>query len=127
MGLFDGFPFTSKEERERRKKDFDNRVVPFGAEEQRDKVRETLKVLFPKVDLLDATFAFFNAKDAYTLKDTEEEGLAAARLKLSKIRWIDGRTMTILLRYVQLETKATSLEDYPTPEDILSGLFEEDE
>ena len=126
MALFDGFPFTSKEERERRKRDFDKRVVPFGVEEQRDKVRETLKELLPKTDLLDATFAFFNAKDAYTLKETKEEGLAAARLKLSKVRWIDGRTMAILLRYVELETEITSLDEYPTAEEILNGLFGED-
>ena len=126
MGLFDGFPFTSKEERERRRKDFEKRVVPFGAEEQRAKLQETLKELFPKIDITDATFAFFNAKDAYTIKETKEEGLLAARQRLQKVRWVDGRTMAIMLRFVELENEVTSLDEYPTAQDVLKGLFEEE-
>jgi hypothetical protein len=126
MGWFDGFPFTSKEERERRRKDFEKRVAPFGVEEQRAKLQETLKELFPKVDVMDATFAFFNAKDAYTYKETKEEGYAAASMKLQKTQWIDGRARTIMLRFVELENEITSLDEYPTASDVLAGLFEED-
>ena len=127
MGIFDGFPFVSKEERERRRKDFEKRVVPFGADEQRERLKATLKELFPKVDLTDAVFVFFNAKDAYTIKDTKEEGEFAARQKLKSVRWIDGRGIAIMLRLIELESGIVSLDEYPTAQDVLNGLFEEED
>ena len=125
MGWFDGFPFMSKEERDRRRKDFEKRVVPFGAEAQREKLKETLKELFPKVDNMDAVFAFFDAKDAYTRKDTPEEGYAAARQRLRKQRWVNGRTETIMLRFIEMELLITSLDEFPTAAQVMEGLFEE--
>ena len=127
MGWFDGFPFTSKEERERRRKEFEKRVVPFGVEAQREKLKTLLKELFPKIDSTDAVFSFFDAKDAYTKKETKEEGIVAARQKLRKTRWIDGRTEAIMLRLVELENEITSLDEFPTAADVLKGLFEEEE
>ena len=124
MGWFDGFPFVSKEERERRRKEFEKRVVPFGVEEQREKLKILLKELFPKVDATDAVFAFFDAKDTYTKKETKEEGYAAAQQKLRKTRWIDGRAETIMLRLIELESEITSLEEFPTAADVLNGLFD---
>ena len=123
MGWFEGFPFTSKEERERRRRDFEKRVTPFGAEEQREKLRATLKGLFPDIDLTDATFAFFDAKDAYTYKETREEGYVAARFKLRRNRWIDGRNEAIMLRFIEMESDIESLDDYPDAEDVMEGLF----
>ena len=127
MGLFDGFPFVSKEERDRRQRDFEKRVVPFGVEAQRAKLQETLKELFPKVDTTDATFVFFNAKDAYTIKEEKEDGLIAARNVLRKVRWVDDRSMDILLRFIVMENEITSLDEYPTAQDVLDGLFDEEE
>jgi len=125
MGWFDGFPFTSKEERERRKKDFEKRLAPFGVEDQREKQKALLKELFPKIDQIDVLFAYYDAKDAYTKKETPEEGHVAARIKLRKARWIDGRNETIMIRLIEIELALESLDDYPTKEDVLEGLFEE--
>ena len=122
MGFFDGFPFTSKDERERKRKDFEKRVVPFGTEASREKLRAVLKELFPKVDVMDSTFAFYNAKDAYTLRETEEEGRAAARFKLEKTKDIDDRAVSIFIRLIELEMKITSLDEYPTAQDVLNSL-----
>jgi len=127
MGLFDGFPFVSKEERERRRKDFEKRIVPFGVEEQREKLKETMKELFPGVDRTDAIFVYFNAKDAYTLKETKEEGEVAARMKLKNVKWVDGRAIAIILRLIELETGIMSLDEFPTAKDVLNGLFDEEE
>ena len=124
MGWFDGFPFISKEERDRRRRDFEKRVTPFGVEEQREKLTVMLKKLFPRVNTTDAMFAFFDAKDAYTYKETKEEGYMAAKARLRKQRWIDGRNETIMLRFIELENGLTSLDDYPTAEQVLDGLFE---
>ena len=125
MGWFDGFPFVSKEERERRSKAFEKRVVPFGIEAQREKQKATLAELFPDVDPMDAIFAFYDAKDAYNYKETKEEGVVAARVRLRKARWVDGRKESILIRFIEIENELTSLDDYPTAEDVLKGLFEE--
>ena len=125
MGWFEGFPFVSKEERERRRKDFEKRVAPFGVEEQREKLRQTLKELFPEMDTTDAMFTFFDAKDAYTYKENREEGYMAAKAKLRRQRWIDGRKETIMLRFIELECGIEDLKDYPTAAQVLDGLFEE--
>jgi len=125
MGFFDGFPFVSKEERERRKRDFEKRLAPFGIEEQREKQKAMLKELFPDVDQTDLLFCFYDAKDAYTYKETKEEGERAARIKLRKPRWMDGRKETILLHLIELEVALTSLDDYPTKKEVMAGLFEE--
>ena len=126
MALFEGFPFVTKEERERRRKNFEKRIAPFGVEAQREKLREALKELFPDIDITDAMFAFFDAKDAYTNdKETKEEAYEAARPRLRKQRWIDGRTETIMLRFIELENEITSLDEYPTKKQVMAGLFEE--
>ena len=125
MGWFDGFPFVTKEERDRRRKEFEKRIAPFGIEEQREKIRATLKELFPKVDQTDALFTFYDAKDAFTKKDTKEEGLLAARARLRRQRWVDGRSEAILLRFVEIENEIESIDDFPTAADVLKGLFEE--
>ena len=122
MGWFDGFPFTSKEDRERKRNDFEKRVLPFGVEDQREKLAETLKALFPEFNPIDTMFAFYDAKDGYTLKETKEEGVEAALKRLRRQKWVDGRVEKIMLRFVELESGITSLDVYPTAEQVLEGL-----
>ena len=122
MGWFEGFPFISKEERERRRKEFEKRVTPFGVEKQREKLRAVLKELFPNIDPIDLLFTFFDAKDVYTRKDTQEEGRIAAQQRLRKTKWVDKRSENIMLRLLELEIGITSLDDYPTAKDVISGL-----
>jgi len=125
MGLFDGFPFVSKEERERRKKDFEKRIAPFGVEEQREKLKVLLGELFPDLDNTDVLFSYYDAKDAYTIKETRDEAIVAARIRLRRNRKVDGRKETIIIRLIEMEKDLTSLDDYPTAEDVLTGLFDE--
>ena len=125
MGWFDGFPFVSKEERERRARDFEKRIAPFGIDEQRDKLKATLVELFPENDYRDLLFAYYDAKDAYTSKEISEEGKAAARFRLRKARWVDSRKEKIILRLIELEVALTSLDEFPTAKDVLAGLDEE--
>ena len=125
MAIFDGFPFTSKEERERKRRDFEKRVAPFGVEAQREKLKATLKELFPKLNQTDLLFVFYDAKDAYTNKETLDEGRAAARQRLRRHRWVDGRTETVMLRFIELENETASLDEYPVAKDVLDGLFDE--
>ena len=123
MGWFDGFPFTSKEERERRKKEFEKRIAPFGVDEQREKLKVTLGELFPKIEPTEAMFAYFDAKDAYTKKETSEEGKMVAIMKLRRQKWVNRQNESIIIRLIELESEITSLDEYPTAEDVLDGLF----
>jgi CTP synthase (UTP-ammonia lyase) len=123
MGLLDGFPFVRREERERRRRDLEKRVVPFGAEAQGEKIKETLKELFPREDITSLVFAFYQAKDAYVSEEDAEKKAAAAQRKLNDIRWVDGRMAAILLKFVQLESAITSLDEYPSASDILEEYF----
>ena len=125
MGWFDGFPFTSKEERDRRRREFEKRVVPFGVEEHREKLKALLKELFPGIDPMDTLFTYFDAKDAYTYKETKEEGEAAARRKMKRQRWVTGRVETIMIRLIELEGGIESLDDFPTAKEVLDGLYGE--
>jgi len=124
MGWFDGFPFVSKEERERRRKDFEKRIAPFGVEEQREKLKVTLAELFPKVDSTEAMFAFFDAKDAYTSKDEKELGEHAARIRMRRQKWLDEKKSAIMLCFIEMETGISSLDEYPTAADVLKALPE---
>jgi len=126
MGWFDGFPFVSKKERERRSRDFQKRVAPFGVDEQREKLRKTLEELFPGMDQTDVMFTYYNAKDAYTYEETKDESEVAARRKLRRARWMDGQKETIMMRLLEMEMAITSLDEYPTGKDVLKGLYDED-
>jgi hypothetical protein len=128
MAWFEGFPFVSKEERARRQKKFERRLVPFGIEAQRDRAKETLTALFPDLDSKDSLFAFYDAKDAYTnYRDDEDkdarDGLAAATMKLRKLKWIDERKTKLLLAFIELESAIESLDDYPTLAQITAHAF----
>ena len=121
MGWFDGFPFVSKEERERRAREFEKRIAPFGVEAQREKIKATLKELFPKTDATESLFAYFDAKDAYTKKETEAEGVVAAKIRLRRHKWIDEKKESIMLRFIELEKDIESLDDFPTAAEILDS------
>ena len=125
MRWFEGFPFITKEEQERRRKEFEKRVAPFGIEEQREKLKATLLKLFPKTEITYSMFMFYDAKDAFTKEETSEKGLVAAQRKLRRNK-VDSRTETIILRLIELESVIDSLDDYPAAQDVLAGLFDED-
>ncbi len=134
MGWFDGFPFTSNKERARRRKNFEKRIAPFGVEPQREKVQKTLHGLFPGIDDIDVMFAFFDAKDAYTKAAEEEaeaedgeevvDGCAAACVRLQKHKWMDEHKEQVMLRFIELESKIPSLDEFPTADDVYASLGE---
>jgi hypothetical protein len=123
MGILDGFPFVSKEERVRREQEFDNRVLPFGIEQQRDAVKRLLSALIPDgIDKPETLlFAFLVAKDAYTKNYKGDPGTDAARKQLDRILRRSEREKALILAAVKLDTEITSLDDYPTAEEVLAA------
>ena len=126
MGLFEGYPFVSKEERERRRKDFEKRLAPHGIEEQRECSRKLLKELFPDLDSKDSLFVFFDAKDAYTRNDMGEAGRAAAQARFKRLKWIDERKAKLFMTFIEMESELDSLDDYPTAEQVIDRAFPEE-
>lgn len=127
MGLFEGYPFVSKEERERRRKAFEERLAPYGVEEQRECSRNLMKELFPDLDSKDSLFAFFDAKDSYTKHNKGEMGRSAALARLKRLKWIDERNAKLFMTYIEMESEIDSLDDYPTAEQIIDRAFPEEE
>ena len=122
MGWFDGFPFQSKADMEKEKRDFEKRVFPFGLE-QRDHARTVLQELIPHVKSdTELLFAFINSKDIYMKDEQSEEGLLRARQQMKKLRYFTEEDKDRILTLVQLDAAAPSLENYPTAQDVLSHL-----
>lgn len=126
MAWFEGFPFVSKEERERRDREFKKRLVPCGLEESREHLQAVLKELFPDLDTKDGMFAFYDAKDSYTKNDKGELGRIAAMKRLKRLKWIDDRKMYIFMALIELESEIDSLEDYPTKAQVLDRAYPEE-
>lgn len=123
MGLFDGFPFKSREQQEKESKEFARRVFPFGLEEQREAVRQLLRPLVsPRLDDQEMLFAFISAKDKYIDEEKSEEGLQLARGVIRRQPSISEQDREIILAAVRLEAEAVSLDDYPTPEQVRAAL-----
>ena len=123
MGWFDGFPFTTKEDRERRRKDFEKRITPFGAYEQREKLKTTLTELFPGIDITELLFAYYNAKDSYTVEEDNAEGIKAARYKLRDLKWLNENGEKIMLKLIEMECGIKSLEEFPTAAQVLKEIL----
>lgn len=122
MGWFDGFPFQSKEDMEKEKRDFEKRVFPFGME-QRDCARAVLQQLIPHIKSdTELLFAFINSKDIYMKNDQTDEALARARQQMKKLRYFTEEDKDMILTLVQLDAAAPSLDAYPTAQDVLSRV-----
>ena len=121
MGFFDFLAVKSKEQVERERKEFEARVIPMG-EAQKQAAAEVLMRLITRKNLAqnEKMFAFISTKDKYILTGGGEEGMAEAKKMLKKQKWFKPEEKSIILALVQLESRVTSLEEYPTDEEILA-------
>ncbi len=121
MGFFDFLAIKSKEQMERERKEFEERVIPLG-EEQKQKASDTLARLIPRKNLAlnEKMFAFISTKDRFILSGSGDDGLEQAKKMLKKQKWIKPEEKNIILALVQLESRITELEEYPTDEEILA-------
>lgn len=118
MGWFDGFPFKTKEQMERERKEFESRVFPLGPE-QKDIALAILKQLLvrPKLKDNEKLYAYISAKDKYAYHG-DDGGVEYAQSALRKQKWLNEEEIRLVLALVMLDTKATSLEEYPSIEEI---------
>ena len=117
MGLFDGFPFKSKEDTEREKQEFQKRVFPLGMV-QRDAAQSVLEELFqnPK-RLREYLFAFIISKDRYTKNDMTDAAMEDVKVQLNRQKWLKENDKQLIIALMLLDCRASSLENYPTAQD----------
>lgn len=119
MGLFDGFPFQSKDEVERQRQDFEKRVFPLGLK-QREAARLVLRKLIPHVkNDSELLFAFISSKDVYMINEQSEKAFALARAQMKKLRYFSEEDKDKIMALLLLDVRVSSLEEYPTEEDVL--------
>lgn len=125
MGLFSGFPFQSREDMEKEKQEFLSRVFPLGLE-QRDAAQKVLEELLPqKKHHREYLFVFISAKDRYTSSDRSEAVLEKAVNQAGPRKWLTQRDKNIISTLVRMDVDVTSLEEYPTPQQVLQQAGEE--
>ncbi|MDR1796586.1 MAG: hypothetical protein LBR44_03945 [Clostridiales Family XIII bacterium] len=124
MGWLDGWPFTSKEDRERKQKEYSNRVFPFGEGPQRERAAELLGQLFGEARNYDQQtflFSFIAAKSEYILREKGDAGRARIIPMLKKYMTREKpETVALMVAFIELETEIDSLDGYPTAADVQS-------
>ncbi|MDR3225341.1 MAG: hypothetical protein LBT52_03470 [Clostridiales Family XIII bacterium] len=124
MGLLDGWPFRSKEEIERKNKEFNERVIPLGPK-QKEMTLSVLKELRPaksRNDSKDLLYAYLVAKDKYIQKGKGEEGMAALNVELSKLKHLSDEEKRIIKALIKYDSELVDINYYPTAEKIRAAI-----
>lgn len=98
------------------------RVFHLGLLEHCDKAMEVLSEVMTGDDYSEAEIlsSFLIAKDHYVRKGGGHAGFRAAVKQLKKLRSIKRADKECVLALVMLDAKIRSIQEYPTPEAVLS-------
>ncbi|MDR0518692.1 MAG: hypothetical protein LBG82_01360 [Clostridiales Family XIII bacterium] len=124
MGLLDGWPFRSREEIERKNREFNDRVIPLG-EAQKERVMELLGELKPagsRNDKKELLFAYLVAKDRYIQKGKGDEGSAAMAAEMKKLRYLSDEEQLIIKTLVKYDSELINIDYYPTADKIRAAI-----
>ncbi len=128
MGIFSGFPFQTKAQMQAEQDAFEKRVFPFGVDAAREKARVLLApYATKKVGERELLFAYISSKDAYALDGGGDEGLAAAKRALKRQNWLPADAVSAILALVHLEEGRTSIDEFPTAEELRVALVIDDD
>jgi hypothetical protein len=124
MGLLDGWPFRSREDIERKNREFNERVMPLG-DRQKDLAMALLGELKPtgsRNDRKELLFAYLVAKDKYVQKGKGEEGSEAMNAELKKLRFLSEHEQRIIKTLVRYDSEIIDINYYPTAEKIRAAM-----
>jgi hypothetical protein len=124
MGLLDGWPFRSKEDIERKHKEFDERVIPLGPD-QKDLAQSVLEELKPaksRNDKKELLFGYLIAKDKYIQRGKGEDGMAAMDVELNKLRFLSEEEKRIIKALIKYDSELININYYPTAEKIRAAI-----
>ncbi|MDL2324353.1 hypothetical protein LJC61_04285 [Ruminococcaceae bacterium OttesenSCG-928-A16] len=121
MGWFDGFPFKSKEQREKERIKFQTKVLPFGEPQKKAALLVLKQLAGTKLQDEELLFAFFSAKDKYISGLEDDEALEAAAAAIKKHPRLTPADKQNVVALVHLEYGIESLDNYPTPQQVLQA------
>ncbi|MEA4911060.1 MAG: hypothetical protein VB092_00405 [Oscillospiraceae bacterium] len=116
------FSFKSREQLEKERIEYENKVFPLGVEETRALALEALRPFFrKKADTAEILFPFLTAKQAL-LDQTSIEDIAS-KVKKSAFR-VDDTQVRAVLALALLDGCTVSLDTYPTAADVEQKMAE---
>jgi hypothetical protein len=124
MGLLDGWPFRSKEDIERRNREFDERVIPLGPR-QKDMAMAVLEELKPsgsRNDNKELLFGYLVGKDKYVMKGKGEDGMVAMTLELGKLKFLSDEEKRVIMALVKYDSDIIDIDYYPSAEKIRAAM-----
>ncbi|MDR1293099.1 MAG: hypothetical protein LBJ91_06885 [Clostridiales Family XIII bacterium] len=124
MGLLDGWPFRSKEDIERRNREFDERVIPLGPE-QKDMALAVLDELKPpgsRNDSKELLFGYLVGKDKYVMKGKGDDGMAAMAVELNKLKFLSEGEKRIIKALVKYDSDIINIDYYPSAQKIRAAI-----
>ncbi|MDR2163945.1 MAG: hypothetical protein LBO70_08475 [Clostridiales Family XIII bacterium] len=124
MGLLDGWPFRSREEIEKRNREFDERVMPLGGD-QKDQAMAVLGELKPKGsrnDTKELLFAYLVSKDKYIQNGKGEDGMNAMSLELNRLKFLSDYEKRVVKALVKYDSEIINLDYYPSAEKIRAAI-----
>jgi hypothetical protein len=124
MGIFDGWPFHSKEEIERKNREFNERVIPLGPT-QKDRALAVLKELKPRKSRNDGKellFCYLVSKDKYLLNGKGEDGMAAMSSELNRLKFLSEEEKRLIKTLVTYDSEVIDIHYYPSAEKIRKAM-----
>lgn len=125
MSWFEGFPFKTRAQMEKERKQFQSRVLPLGEPQKQAALLVLQQVVSAKVPDSERLFAFFAAKDKYLegLED-EEEAPKAAMQAIKKQPGLTLQDKLNIVALIHLEHAISTLEEYPTAGQVLAAALQ---
>lgn len=114
--------FTSKTpaQREKEQEEFDKKILPMG-QPQLEAARGVLAVVLSKrLYESERMFTFISGKDKYIEGGKGAAGTEEAKKYLAAQKRLTPQDRVVLLEFIRLEAELESLENYPTPEQVLA-------
>jgi hypothetical protein len=124
MGLLDGWPFRSKDDIERRNREFNERVMPLG-ETQKELAAAVLEELKPRGsrnDSKELLFGYLVAKDKYVANGKGEGGMASMDTEMKKLKFLSEEERRIIKALVKYDSEVINIDYYPTAEKIRAAM-----
>lgn len=118
MGLFSGFPFTTRQNEEEQREQMEKRVFPHGTA-QREQAQAVLDaVVQRKTSGAERLFLFISTKDRYLLAGKDDAALQKAAAGMKQMRWLPKQDARRVLALVVLDAAWDESEPYPQPSQV---------
>jgi hypothetical protein len=124
MGLFDGWPFRSKEEIERRNREFNERVMPLGETQKELALAVLGKLKPPKSRNSDKEllYGYLVAKDKYVQESKGQDGMNAMSRELDRMAFLSDEEKRVIRTLVQYDSEIINIDYYPSADKIRAAM-----